>query len=199
MRVLLITLLILSGQFIHAQDSMFDICPIKVGEDLPAATVVDENDKEVTLSEIAAEKPTVLIFYRGAWCGYCIQHLSELNDIKAEVEALGFQMLGITLDQSSKLEESSTKSESEIPVYSDATAAATKAFGLDWQVGEELFTKYKNEYKLDLEEWSGQVHHTLPVPAIFVVRDGKIEFQYVNPNYRLRLKPETLLAVLKTL
>jgi len=31
------------------------------------------------------------------------------------------------------------------------------------------------------------------------LKDNVVQFQYVNPNYRTRLKPETLLAVLKTL
>lgn len=35
----------------------------------------------------------------------------------------------------------------------------------------------------------------LPVPAVYVIdREGKVHFQYVNPNYVVRLAPEVLLA-----
>lgn len=189
----------LSAPFLAAQNSMHDICPLKVGSEIPSVTLTDKTNEAHTLADLTTETPSVLIFYRGAWCGYCTKHLAELNDIKAEVEELGYQMLGITVDQAEKLEESDKRGKSEIPVYSDASAEAIQAFGLDWQVDDELFSKYKNDYKLDLEAWSGQTHHTLPVPAVFVVKDGIVQFQYVNPKYSTRLKPATLLAVLQTL
>ncbi len=38
----------------------------------------------------------------------------------------------------------------------------------------------------------------LPVPAVFLVNtDGIIQFQYVNPNYTVRLKKEVILAAAK--
>ncbi len=199
MRLFIFLMAALSAPFLAAQNSMHDICPLKVGSEIPSVTLTDKTNEAHTLADLTTETPSVLIFYRGAWCGYCTKHLAELNDIKAEVEELGYQMLGITVDQAEKLEESDKRGKSEIPVYSDASAEAIQAFGLDWQVDDELFSKYKNDYKLDLEAWSGQTHHTLPVPAVFVVKDGIVQFQYVNPKYSTRLKPATLLAVLQTL
>lgn len=199
MRLLLLLILGSSFTFLNAQNGMFDICPLKVGSDIPAVAITDAEHETYQLTDLVSEKPSVLIFYRGAWCGYCTQHLAELNDIKGDIEALGYQVFGITIDKAEKLEESTKRSESEITVYSDASADAVRAFGLDWQVEDELFNKYKDKYNLDLETWSGQDHHTLPVPAVFVVKEGKVQFQYVNPNYNTRLKPATLLAVLKTI
>ena len=199
MKSIFVVLILLSHQTIYSQDQMFEICPLKVGEGIPNVTIMDKNNQEILLAELISEKPAVLIFYRGAWCGYCTKHLSELNAIKEELDSLGYSMLGITVDQASKLKESNERSESEIQVYSDSKLEAIKAFGLDWQLDEQLFRKYKENYKLDLEEWSGQNHHSLAVPAIFIVREGIIQFQYVNPNYRKRLKPTTLIALLKSL
>jgi len=199
MRILILLITLLSYHTLMAQNSMFDVCPLKVGTEIPSSLLYDDTGKEHALKDLIAERPTVLVFYRGAWCGYCTKHLSELDEAKGQIEEQGYQILGITIDQASKLEESRTKSNSEIVVYSDAKAEAIKAFGLDWQVEEETFHKYKNEYKVDLEEWSGQTHHALPVPAVFIIKDGIVQFQYVNPNYNTRLKAETLLAILKTL
>lgn len=199
MKILLIILGILSFNCLFAQNPMFDICPLKVGEELPEVSLVSEKNELVELAELVAEKPSVLVFYRGAWCGYCTKHLAELNEIKDEIEQLGFNIFGITVDKAEKLQESTIEAGDEISVYSDAKLAAISAFGLDWKVGDELFDKYINSYNLDLEKWSGEKHHTLPVPAIYIIKEGKVEFQYVNPNYNTRLKPETLLAILKTL
>lgn len=199
MKFILFIAIVFAVQLSNAQDQMYDICPLKVGEELPAVSLTDAENKAHTLADLTTDKPAVIIFYRGAWCGYCTKHLAELNDIKTAVAELGYQMFGVTVDQASKLEESTRRSESEIPVFSDAKLEVIKAFGLDWEVESTLFEKYKEKYKLDLEAWSGEDHHGLTVPAIFVVKDGIVQFQYVNPNYRLRLKPATLLAVLETL
>jgi len=192
-------MLMMCAQFVWAQNSMQDVCPLKVGSEIPNTTLATDSGESIQLNSLVSKAPTVLIFYRGAWCGYCTKHLAELNEIKKEVESLGYQMIGITVDQASKLKESKEKAQSEIEVYSDVDAASIQAFGLNWEVNDTLFDKYKNEYKLDLELWSGATHHQLPVPAVFIIKDGIVQFQYVNPEYSVRLKPETLLAVLQTL
>lgn len=182
-----------------AQNTMFDICPLKVGSEIPSTALKNANNEVVYMDSLTNVQPTVLIFYRGAWCSYCTKHLAALNDIKKDIEDAGYQIFGITMDQPSKLDESKERSKSEIEVYADVKAEAIKTFGLNWTVDDTLFTKYKNEYKIDLELWSGESHHQLPVPAVFVIKDGIVQFQYVNPTYSTRLKPETLLAVLKTI
>ncbi len=199
MKYICVLFIILSTQFLFSQDARFAVCPLKVGEAIPNTMLTSDAGDTIQLSNLIDEKPTVVIFYRGAWCGYCTKHLSELNEIKPDVETMGYQILGITVDKPEKLSESIDRSSTEIDVYSDAMAETIMAFGLDWKVDNTLFEKYKNEYKLDLEDWSGQDHHSLPVPAIFVIKDNKVAFQYVNPDHAVRLKPETLLAVLKTL
>ena len=198
LKSIVLSFVLLGSVEVMAQETMHDICPLKVGAEVPAGTL-EGKEKKHKLSELTKSKPSVLIFYRGAWCGYCVKHLAELNTIKDEVKELGYEMFGITVDQASKLKESDIQATNEIPVYSDADLDVIKGFGLDWEVSEKMYTKYKESYELDLEDWSGEEHHRLPVPAIFIVKDGVVEFQYVNPNYSKRLKPATLLAVLKTL
>lgn len=199
MRNVLSLILCLSCGMLSAQNTMFDICPLKVGAEVPAGIVLDDEGNEHDLVSLTAEKPTVIIFYRGAWCGYCTSHLAELNEVKQSIEEQGYQIFGVTIDQAAKLEESQKRAESEIQVYSDAKAEIITAFGLDWQVDDELFAKYKTKYNLDLEAWSGEKHHSLPVPAVFIIKDGIVQFQYVNPNYNTRLKAATLMAILPTL
>ena len=174
MKQIIFLLALLSSQFLFAQDQRFDVCPLKVGEAIPNTTLTNDANEQTSLSELISDKPTVIVFYRGAWCGYCTKHLSELNEAKAEIEKLGYQIIGITVDKAEKLSESIERSESEIDVYSDAKAETIMAFGLDWKVDSTLFEKYKTAYKLDLEAWSGEDHHSLPVPAIFVIKENVV-------------------------
>jgi peroxiredoxin len=51
------------------------------------------------------------------------------------------------------------------------------------------------KYGADLEDASGENHHMLPVPAVFLAgTNGVIQFTYANPDYRVRLHPDLLLA-----
>jgi len=50
------------------------------------------------------------------------------------------------------------------------------------------------EYGIDLEAASGQSHHQLPVPSVFLVEPGGIiRWVYSNPDYRVRPDNATLL------
>ena len=74
---------------------------------------------------------------------------------------------------------------------------AASDFGLTFRVNDDTLTLYR-QYDIDLEEASGESHHLLPVPAVFILdQSGKILFSYVNPDYRVRIDPATLLAAAK--
>lgn len=76
--------------------------------------------------------------------------------------------------------------------------AAAQAFGVAYLVDANTL-KQLTEYGVDLEAASGENHHQLPVPAVFIAgTDGVILFTYVNPDYTVRIRPEMLLAVAGT-
>ena len=84
-------------------------------------------------------------------------------------------------------------------ILSDAKAESIKAFGLAWETPEKMREQYKG-YGIDLEKASGETHHILPVPAVYLMgTDGKVLFSYVNPDYKKRLEPQILLAAAKAL
>lgn len=173
--------------------------PLKKGDAIPDVTVQTADDKTVHLKKLVAEKPTVLIFYRGGWCPFCTKHLSALVEIQDDLKAAGMQMLAISIDQPSKLKETPNYDKLGYTLLSDADARAAEAFGLVFTVPDNLVAKYKNEYKIDLEAASGRTHHKLPHPAVYVVsKDGTIQFDYINEDYKVRLEPRKILAAAKS-
>ena len=62
-------------------------------------------------------------------------------------------------------------------------------------------TRPREQYEgfgIDLEKASGENHGQLPVPSVFVLdQDGVIQFHYVNPDYRVRIDPDVILAAAK--
>ena len=78
-------------------------------------------------------------------------------------------------------------------MLSDSTTEAAQAFGLAFQIDDKTFKMFEG-YGIDLEDASGEDHHILPVPAVFIVgTDGVIRFDFVNPDYKVRIDPEMLL------
>ena len=155
--------------------------------------------KDVALASVLGGKPTVLIFYRGGWCPYCNRHLADLMKVEKDLVAKGYQLIGISPDTAEELNKSMEKEKLAYKLYSDSSADAMKKFGIAFKVEDELVAKYKNDYKIDLEKASGQTHHILPVPSVFVVDpSGKIIYAYSNPDYRVRLKGEEVLEAVES-
>ncbi len=95
------------------------------------------------------------------------------------------------------LQESLDKHDLGFQLLSDSSMTAAVQFGLAWQVPEGMVEKYIT-YNIDLEASSGQSHHILPVPAVFVVgTDSVVRFQHVNPDHRVRIDVDVLLAAAK--
>lgn len=168
------------------------------GDMIPDITLKDASGAEVRLRNTVKSKPAVLIFYRGGWCPFCTKHLMALNEIQGDLTGAGFQILAISADQPSKLTEPPGHNELKYTLLSDSTMKGSVAFGISHQVPDELVAKYKTNYQIDLEAASGEVHHTLPHPAVFLVdQEGVIRYAHVNPDYKQRLDPAKILESAK--
>lgn len=179
------------------QDAMYDICPIKVSESIPEVPLTRSNGDTIDLNSYVGNRSVVIVFYRGGWCPYCTRHLSALQEVKQDIADKGYELIAITPDRFDLLDTSIVRSGGlDYTLLSDASAIAIQEFGIGWKVNDELYDKYKNQYHMDTEFWSGESHHILPVPAVFVVKNGKIAYQYVNPDYSTRLAPQVLLSFL---
>lgn len=172
-----------------------EICPIKVGEQVPDVYVKSLDGDQVNLKEYISGSNTVLIFYRGGWCPFCNLQLSNLNKIDNELVKIGYKLVAISIDEPEKLKESLESHNLNYTLLSDSKADASFAFGLAFKVEDE-YNKMLKSHNMDIEEASGENHHILPVPAVYLVdSNGVIQYDYVNPNYKVRLDEQLLLKV----
>jgi len=174
------------------------IQPLIIGMVVPTVGLNDPNGKILDLGVELLGKPTVLYYYRGGWDPYAGTFLKQLNDMKKELGDLGFQIVAVSLDRPSKTKETIQKYGLSYTVASDSEALFAKALGLAYRVSPYVFADYKVKKFWDIEEASGQKHHILPVPAVYVLDSrGVLRFPYVNPNYKKSLDKETLLTMVK--
>ena len=166
---------------------------LDIGVVIPNVIVQDIQGKSVTLHQIVKDK-AILIFYRGGWCPYCNTQLRDLAMIAPQLSEEGYTIVGITTDKVEEVEKTMLKYQTEYSIYSDSLMDAAKAFGIAFQVDSKTVVKYRL-VGIQLEKASGQTHHLLPVPSVFITDSKRvIRYVYSNPNYKVRLKGTELLA-----
>jgi len=171
-----------------------DISPLLIGESIPNAILQDANGETVRLEDVLSTQPTVLVFYRGGWCPYCNMQLSGLVDIEADIVELGYQIVAISPDDFQNLKITEEKDSINYKLFSDPEAKLIQAIGIAFQTPKELKGYIASKAQ------KGKTSEVMPVPSVMVVdKEGKIFFEYSNPNYKERISGAMLLAVLKSL
>ncbi len=171
--------------------------PLLAGMKAPDFTVRNVEGNTFEFKAGQQDKPLVLSFFRGGWCPYCNLHLSEMRLAEKQLADMGFDIWFISIDKPELLLESLADPDIGYTIYSDSSLDATRAFGLAFHVNDEMNTRLMS-YNIDLEKASGETHHVLPAPATYIIgTDGIINFAYINPNYKVRLHPDVLLAAAK--
>jgi len=180
---------------IHASAEL--VQPLLPGMKTPVFSVRDIEGRDFRFDAGELDKPLVLTFFRGGWCPYCNLHLSELRLAEKQLKEMGFNIWFISIDKPELLLESLDDPNIGYTIFSDSSLDATRAFGLAFRVDDELNKRYLS-FDIDLERASGEKHHVLPAPATYIIGvDGVINFAYVNPDYKVRLHPDVLLAAAK--
>ncbi len=192
--VLLTFLAACVGTFSHAGVGADSVRPLLIGSDVPSATVLDLDGNSVGLDEVLGEKPTVVVFYRGGWCPYCNRHLQELVEIEPQLIELGYQIVAMSPDAPSKLQDTVSKEHLNYSLYSDSPHEAAEAFGVAFTLDAKTLERYQRKNRLGGYS-EGVNQDKLPVPSVFIVTaQGQVAFQYVDPNYRSRMPGKLLLA-----
>jgi peroxiredoxin len=177
-----------------------EINPVKAGEMAPAFTVRTVDDEAFVFDPAGLERPAVLITFRGGWCPYCNMHLSELRHVVPALKSKGVDVLFLSGDRPELLY-SSLKRETQddidglgYTILSDADMEAARALGIAFRVSSSTLD-YMEERGRDIEASSMDKFEALPVPAVYVIdSDGKVTFSFVEPDYKVRLPADDVLA-----
>jgi peroxiredoxin len=174
-----------------------EVHPLVVGDSVPDGILSTINGKNVGFKKLIAQKPSVVIFYRGAWCPFCNAQMDQLVKIQPELKKMGYQILAISPDKPQNLKESLGKHHINYTLLSDRTMEITRKFGLAYQVSQEIQGRMQSK-GISLDSSTGNNLHMLPVPAAYVVdRKGIIRFVYFNADIKVRVNPDDLLNAAK--
>lgn len=204
--VLLLTTFVLShgnrvvaAEYADLPASAEETTPLRTGDQAPRFTVHTVDDEPFVFDPDNLERPVILISFRGGWCPYCNMHLSELRTVIPELKSNGIDVLFLSNDRpellysSLKMETQEDIDGLDYVILSDANLEAAMALGTAFRTDKRL-TDYLDKKNRDMAGSSIGMHNALAVPAVYVVdQSGKIVFDFINPNYKVRLPADELL------
>lgn len=174
------------------------IKPLTVGESAPAVMLRKADGSPFNFRPDKLTQPVMIIFYRGGWCPYCNTQLGQLSKLEGPLQELGYQVLFFSADKPELLYSSLKDPTIKYTLLSDNKMDGARAFGVAFRVDAATVEQYK-KFGVDLEKASGESHHELPVPSVFIVdTKGIIRFAHANPDYRVRIANDELLAAARS-
>ncbi len=109
--------------------------PLSVGNQAPAFTLLNQQEKPVSLNDFRGKK-VLIYFYPKALTPGCTTQACGLRDSKSELDALGLVVLGISPDAPKKLAQFIEKKALNFTLLSDPDHQVAAQFGV-W--GEKKF------------------------------------------------------------
>jgi peroxiredoxin len=167
----------------------------KAGSAMPDFTLPDAKNERVSLGELVADGPAVLVFYRGAWCPYCNLTLRTYQqEVLPELENLGARLVAV----SPQLPDDTVSTKDlEFTVLSDVGNELGRALGITFRPGPDTKTVFDTLVG-DVEKINGEPEWELPYPTVLVVdRERVIRYIDVHPDYTTRTDPADILTAVK--
>lgn len=150
---------------------------LAVGGAVPDVVLEDTQGTKVALR---SPERTLLVFYRGHWCPFCMSELQDLQRGIAALHAAGTRVLAVSPESVEQNREVVEWLDLDYPILSDSELKATDGFGLR-------------------HAGIGPDGSDVPRPASYIVENGNVLWRNLTDNYRIRPRPGDILAALSSL
>ena len=172
---------------------------LKVGDQAPDFELPNATGKTVRLSQLLAQGPVVINFYRGEWCPYCNLELRAFQNLLPEFKAAGATLVAISPELPDHSLSVTEKHELEFPVLSDVGNKVARQYGLVFTLDESLLPIYQ-QFGIDVAGHNGDDSYELPVPGTYVIdSSGTVRYAFAEADYTQRAEPAAVLAAVRQL
>lgn len=137
--------------------------PLPRGAIAPEIVVIQPESSDETAFTYPSDSYTLILFLRGTWCIYCKEQLRALQSNISELEINRFRIACISGESLGVLATFKRKSGLTVPLFSDPSHKAAKAFGVHYWLRYDGFN--------------------LAHPALFIMSpSGEILVSYVSKS-----------------
>ncbi len=170
----------------------------KVGDPMPPFVLPDEDGKLVSLQSLLEEGPVAIAFHRGYWCPYCRININALARAEEEIGAERKHITAIVPDRQKFTAWLKSDAKAPFSILTDMDNGYAMSLDLAIWVGDEMkelmvSSGWDPAVSQGTEDWA------LPIPATFIVgTDGIITARFVDPDYRMRMAIEDMVAALRS-
>ncbi len=145
----------------------------------PAFRLPDSNGQLRSLRELHANKPLVVLFFRGAFCATARRDLLAWSDIHERIEWLGANLIAISVDPIEELAHLKATLGLSFTLLSDADFAVSRAWGI---------------YESDERDEGPQPHGE---PACFILdAAGKLAYSQIQSGPKAAAPANEILLML---
>ncbi|MBN4050626.1 AhpC/TSA family protein [Gammaproteobacteria bacterium AH-315-M22] len=171
----------------------------KEGDILPEFTLPNQLYSPLSLSQLRANGPVLIVFYRGGWCPYCNLELRVYQAALDRINAAGAMLVAITPELADESLNTIEKNELGFQVLTDENASYARQLGLVHTLPDELRPIYDG-FGIDLQKHNGKGQFDLPLPATYIVdTEGVIVKAFVDVDYTQRMEPEQAIVALEAM
>ena len=173
---------------------------VAAGDLLQDFILPDATGKDVSLSELVASGPAVLVFYRGGWCPYCNLALHQYqSELVPQLGRYDATMVAISPQKPDQTLSTAEKHALEFPVLSDAGAGIARRLGVAFQPAEDV-QEAQRALGLDIRDGNVDGASELPMPTVLVVdQDRIVRFADIHPDYTSRTEVPAIISALDDL
>ncbi|MGD0197183.1 MAG: peroxiredoxin-like family protein [Solirubrobacteraceae bacterium] len=170
---------------------------VAVGDVLSDFTLPDATGQDVSLSQLVAAGPAILVFYRGGWCPYCNLALHQYqSELVPQLPSYGATLAAISPQKPDESLSTAEKHDLQFPVLSDSGAHVARALGIAFEPAEDVL-EAQRALGLDIRDGNVDGSPELPMPTVIVVdSDRTVRFVDVQADYTSRTEVSEILAAL---
>ena len=173
---------------------------VAVGDVLSDFTLPNATGRNVTLSELVADGPAVLVFYRGGWCPYCNLALHQYqSELVPHLPDYGATLAAISPQKPDESLTTIEKHDLQFAVLSDAGARVARQLGIAFEPAQDVL-EAQRALGLDIRDGNADGSPELPMPTVLIVdTDRTVQFADVQVNYTSRTEVSEILTALQRL
>ena len=170
----------------------------KIGDPAPIIKGFDQYGNEINSEKILKQDQIVLIFYRGAWCSYCMKHLKEVQKQLNNIEANNGKVIVVTSEAPLSVEKTIENTGATFSIVSDTNNLILKSYGVDYIASNKTVPRY---VPIVIEKTKKANHDEIPVlpitGAYVISKSGNFKYVFFNKDYTKRANIEEIIKILK--